>query len=268
MSSNVPTTLADEGFLSEEASSVIVDIRAKYEAWFSELRILNRLLVQVQYGLSIHRESAQEMVCAMLYMRVLVHSQATVLLIERGMKASARAMARCAIEALFKLGACAREPSKALALLDADEVDRLRQAKHLADVNDPKLRETVNASDLDQIRAHIQQNVNDLDAKALNIRTMAKAADLEDLYLTGYSYLCGAVHSSAGDIDEHCEADVEGKVCALVNEPIIDGLEMLCLMVGDILFQSSRALTDVFGVSMDACDESIKRLHSLRKEHQ
>jgi hypothetical protein len=34
------TTLADEGFLSDETDAVVTTIRAKYVSWFSELRVL------------------------------------------------------------------------------------------------------------------------------------------------------------------------------------------------------------------------------------
>lgn len=263
MNATPSTTLADEGFLSDETDAVVTTIRAKYVSWFSELRVLNGLLVRAQYGLTIHVQSAREVVCAALYLRALVHGQATMLLIERGMAASARAMARCAMEALFNLGACAREPAKALAFLDADEVANLRKMKYLATVKDPTARETVAESNLDQILADTQRRISELDARELKTRDMAKAAGLEDLYLTGYAFLCGAVHSSARDIDQHFEVDADGNPRALVNEPIIDGLDKLCLMVGEIMVASSRALAEVFGVPTVAYEESLERLHTL-----
>ena len=259
------TSLADEGFLSDETVAVVDTIRAKYAPWFSELRVLNGLLVRTQYGLTIHVQSAREVVCAALYVRALVHCQATVLLIERGMAASARAMARCAMEALFNLGACAREPAKALAFLDADEVDKFRKAKYLAAVKDPAARQTVAESDLDHILAETQRKIAELDAHELKVRDMAKTAGLEDLYLTGYAFLCGAVHSSARDIDQHFEVDAAGNPRALVNEPIVNGLDKLCLMVGEIMAASSRALAEVFELPTAACEESLERLQALWK---
>jgi hypothetical protein len=159
------TTLSEEGFLSDEVDAVVRTIRAKQSPWFTELRVLNRLLVEAQYTLEIHVESAQESVCAALYVRGLTHSQAAVILIERGMVASAKAMARCALEALFKLGACAREPARALALLDEDEIDKLRRARRLAEVQDPEIRKAVTERNLNRAMADIQRRVAELDAR-------------------------------------------------------------------------------------------------------
>lgn len=266
MNSIPSTTLAEEGFLSDETAAVVDTIRARYRPWFAELRVLNRLLVQVQYGLTIHVQSAREVVCAALYVRALVHSQATVLLLERGMAASARAMARCAMEASFNLGACARQPARALAFLDADEVDKLRKAKYLAAVTDPQARETVATSDLSRILADTQRRIAEIDAHEMKTRDMAQAAGLEDLYLTAYVFLCGAVHSSARDIDQHFEVDGDGNPRALINEPVLDGLDKLCLMVGEIMIASSRALAEVFAVQTAECEASLDRLQGLWKQ--
>jgi hypothetical protein len=150
------TTLAEDGFLSTETEAVIATVWSKYGTLLSELRALNSILVREQYGFNVHVESAREMTCAILYMRSLVHCQAAVLLIERGMSASGRAMIRCAIEALFCLAACASDPKAALEFLDADDTDRMQKAKYLAQVKDPKARETVSQSDLQTIVAHIK----------------------------------------------------------------------------------------------------------------
>lgn len=263
--SSIPTTLSDEGFLSDEMAAVTCAIREKYNLWLLELRALNRLLVGAQYGFTVHEQSAREVVCTALYIRTLVHNQASVLLIERGMLTSARVMARCALEALFNLGACAHEPTRALAFIDADEVNKRRKAKYLADVQDPKVRETAAAFDLQRILADTQQRIAELDAHKMDTRDMAKAAGLEDLYLTAYAFLSGAVHSSARDIDQHWEVDDVGNPLVLINEPIIDGLDEMCLMVGEIMVASSRALAEVFEFDAAECEASLERLQGLWK---
>lgn len=266
MSHNKPTTLADEGFLSDETAAVVETVRTKYDLWSSEIRVLNELLVRAQYGITIHIQSAREIVSAALFVRVLVHSQASVLLIERGMASSARAMARCALEALFSLGACVREPARALTFMDADECDKVRKVKYLTAVKDPQSREAVAKYDLKKILADAQRRITELGANEIKVREIAVAAGLEDMYLTAYAFLSGAVHSSARDIDQHFQVDNAGNLHALINEPVLEGLDNLYLMLGEILVVCGRFLGEVFGFKTAECEASIARLHTLWKK--
>lgn len=267
MSHNKSTTLADEGFLSDETAEVIETVRMKYEPWSSKIRVLNELLVRGQYGITIHIQNAREIVSAALFMRVLVHSQASVLLIERGMASSARAMARCALEALFCLGACVREPARALVFVDADELDKVRSAKHLTEVVDTQTQETVAKFDLKKILADAQRRITELGAKKITAFDMAKAADLKDMYLTAYDFLSGAVHSSSRDIEQHFQVDNAGNLHALINEPVLEGLDMLYLILGEILVVCGRFLGEVFGFNTTECEASMARLHTLWEKH-
>jgi hypothetical protein len=261
------STLADEGFLSDETEAVVEKVRDTHGPWLLELRTLNKLLVRSQYSLRVHRESARELVCAALYMRALTHCQAAVLLIERGMDASARAMIRCAMEALFHLGACAQDPAKALAFLDADEVQRKRRAEYFQQVQDSNLRRMVAGSKVTEIIADSQRRIEELDAHGVNVREMARLAGLEEMYLTGYAWLCGAVHSSARDLEQHFELGDTGEVRALVNEPAIADLGELCLTVGETMVLILQAVAPVFHLEVgDDCRAHLAHLHSLHGE--
>ena len=242
------TTLADEGFLADELVGVIDAIRQKYEIHFAEVRGINRLMTASQYTLQVHAQSAQEMTCAALYVRSLAHCQAALLLLERGMAPSARAMIRCALEGLFNLGACASDWRLALSFLDADQVERRRRAKYLAQVQDPSARAQLEEHDLAQLRAQIQENIDAVEAKELRTREMAKAAGLEDLYLTAYAMLSGAVHSSVGDIDEHFSVRSDGQSLELLTEPVVAGLEGSILVLSETMIGLVRAATKVFSL--------------------
>src|SRR5262245_35640447 len=103
---NDQSRLAEEGFLADEVVAVVATIRSRYAAYFEQFRVLNRLLSGAQYNLQAHPESAQQLTCAVLFVRSLAHCQAMLILIERGMLAPAKSSARCALEGLFNLGAC------------------------------------------------------------------------------------------------------------------------------------------------------------------
>ena len=235
------TRLAEEGFLADETAAVVAAMRGRYTPWLAEVRAVNALLVRPQYEMAIHPESAQEVTCAALYVRTLAHAQAAVLLLERGMAASARAMLRCALDGLFSLGACSRDAKTALSFLDTDQVDRKRRARHLAEVQDPAARAALDKQEIQAILAEAQRNIDDLGAPHLPVRELAQSAGLEDLYLTVYAFLSGAVHSSVADLDQHLQVDAEGRVSALVNEPFLERLDGLLLIAGEVMVSMMRA---------------------------
>jgi Family of unknown function (DUF5677) len=244
------STLADEGFLSDEIEAVVRKVRDMYGPWLAELRSINALCVRSQYSLNVHPQSARECACAALYMRTLTHCQASVLLIERGMDASARAMIRCAMEAQFHLGACAADATKALAFWNADEVDRRKKARYLQQVQSAALKDMHVQSTVRESLADSQSKIQELDAHEVNVREMARVSGLEDLYLTGYAWLCGAVHSSARDIEQHFELGERGEVRALVSEPALKDLNGLCLMVGETMVQVLRTVAGGFALEV------------------
>ena len=260
------TTLADEGFLADEVAGAIEAVNERFVAHFGEIRAINRLMTASQYTLQVHPESAREMVSAALFIRSLAHCQAAVLLIERGMLPSARAMIRCALEGLFNLGACAADAKTALSFLDADQVDRLRRVKYFSQVQDPAARATLENSDLVKLRADIQSKIDETEARELRTREMAKAADLEDMYLTAYALLSGSVHSSVGDIDEHFVIKSEGQPPDLLTEPTLTGLEGPLLILTETMVGLVRAIAKVFSIDIsDQCERHLAAVHGLHQ---
>ena len=260
------STLAEEGFLAGEMVGVIEVILHRYPGHFAELRAINRLITASQYALQVHDQSAREMTSAALYIRSIAHCQAAIILLERGMAPSARAMIRCALEGLFNLGACASDWRLALSFLDADQIDRKRRAKYLTEVQDRLSRTNLEEQDLAQLTAQIQENIDALGAKGLRTREMAKAAGLEDLYLTAYATLSGAVHSSAGDIDEHFSRPTGDQSSELLTEPAVEGLETPLLVLSETMIGLVRAAAKVFSLDIvERCEEHLSELHKFYK---
>ncbi len=262
-----PTTLAEEGYLADEVSGVVEVVRAKYAAHFRDIRALNQLLTRSQYGLQIHQESAQELTCAALFVRSLAHSQAAIILLERGMASSARAMIRCALEGLFNLGACAADWRTALSFVDSDQVDRKRRAKYLSLVQDPVARAKLDRADLDKILQEVLAKIEEVDAREVKVRDMAKKAGLEDLYLTAYSSLSGAVHSTIGDLDQHFQPDPTHAKLELLPVPNVEDLHGPLLVLGETLVGLVRAASKVFDMAIiDQCESHLSSLHKLYSE--
>jgi len=259
-----PTRLADEGFLSDEVSAVVSAIRNRYPAHFREINALNRLLTVAQYRLHVHQESARELTCAALFVRSLAHCQASVILLERGMQPSARALVRCALEGLFNLGACAADWKTALAFVDADQIDRKRKARYLRQVQDPDAKATLEQSDLDEILRQIDNKIEEVEAREVRTRKMAKLAGLEDMYLTAYAQLSGAVHSTVGDLDQHFRLDASGQRLEMLTEPTVDNLDGVLLMLGETMVGLARAAKKVFDlVAFEECEGHLVAFQKL-----
>jgi Family of unknown function (DUF5677) len=258
-----PTSLAEEGFLAGEVTAVVAAIRAKYPAHFRQLWTLNRLLTGAQYGLRAHPESAQELTCAVLFVRSLAHCQAVVILIERGMLGPGRAVARCALEGLFNLGACAADAKLALSFIDADQLDRKRRAKYVGQVQDPQARAQLDQAELEGILSGVQARIDEVNAKELKTRNMSKAAGLEDLYLTAYAMLSGAVHSTVGELDQHFQLDRNGRM-EMLTEPATEHLDGVLLIVAETMVGMVRAVSKVFDLGIaDRCEEWLVEFQKL-----
>jgi hypothetical protein len=258
------SSFSEEGFLSDEGAAVVQIIRGNYRQWLAVIRAINNTAVELQYTLAVHEQSAREISGAALFVRTIIHVQAAVLLLERGLEAPAKVMVRCAMESLFNLGACANDAGKALAFLDADEAGKKRVAKYLLQVQDPQLKEIVSQTSVQEHLAHLEHTVENLNARELRTRDMARAADLENLYLTAYARLSEAVHSSARDLEQHFEVDEDGHILALTNEPVIKELGKIFLMLGEVLIAAIRAVAKIFLLEVeDVCRNHFEQLRQL-----
>ncbi len=76
-----------------------------------------------------------------------------------------------------------------------------------------------------------------------------------------------AVHSSSRDIEQHFQVDNAGNLHALINEPVLEGLDMLYLILGEILVVCGRFLGEVFEFNTTECEASMARLHTLWEKH-
>lgn len=177
---------------------------------------------------------------------------------------SANALMRCAMEGLFNLGACAGTYEGAVAFLDAHQIDRRKQAKHLLQVTDPTSRTFLDESELQEVLAQAEARIGELGVRQLQVREMARKAGLENLYLTAYALLSGAVHSTVADLDEHYEQDDTGTIRALIAEPVLEELGGLFLLVGEIMTGIARAAAPVLRITaLEQCETRLQDLRQL-----
>lgn len=258
------TYLHEEGFLADDLEAFSQKVREKYAPWLAEARAHNRVATAAQFSIRVHRESAQELSCSALYIRVLAYTQTALLLVERGLVSPARAILRCAVEALFNLRACARDSKTALAFLDADLVSRRKTGEYLQQDRCSSLKAQISDDHVPEHLATLANEIEALDAKKLQTRRLAQIADLEDWYLVTFAYLSSSVHSTVRDLEEYFEVDADGDVAGLVNEPSDHGLGLFITLAVEIQSLALEGIAKVFDIRLDPAGEAhLKALQEL-----
>jgi hypothetical protein len=244
------TTLKEDGFLADETGAVMEMVREKYAPWLLEMRALNRLLMRLQFELNGHAKNAQHLACAALFARSLSHAQAAILLLERGMSPSGRAMLRCALEGTFRLVACSREYQTAVVFFDEIHVDLKRKARQLGELAE-RDRAGMDEALRTRMLAEATAKIAEFGAYGLSASEMATRSGLDNLYLTAYAFLCGAVHSSANDLSEHYVVDGDRNVTSIRTGPDFEKLAGLFLMLGETMGLMADAIYPVFRLAND-----------------
>lgn len=245
------TYIDEEGILADNLDVFVKLVREKYAPWLSQARAHNRIANQMQYDIKVSPESAQEMFCSALFVRVLEYTQTALLLIERGLRAPARVILRCSVEALFNLTACSKNDQTAVSFMDADLLARKKAGKYLQQVTSEPLQSKVARKDVAKRLKELADEIDALDAKALTVRQLAKLAELDDWYLTTYAYLSSSVHSSAGDLEGYFEFDQDDKIKGMINEPSDQGLELLILLAVETQNLAMIAVAKTFKLTTD-----------------
>lgn len=133
------------GFLSNEVDQNVVQrIRSEIESWFALAEKTNHALMRLAHdatGLAKTNSDDPKAVAVRVLLRSIGMFQGAVLLLERGMTAEARTLARNVLEGAFAVAALLKEPSKFISMLQEDsEKSRRMQAKFITDkqlVTDP-----------------------------------------------------------------------------------------------------------------------------------
>jgi hypothetical protein len=245
------TYLDEEGILADNLEVFATLVRDKYSPWVAEARAYNRIANQMQYSFKVHPESAQDLFCSALFVRVLEYTQTSLLLVERGLRAPVRVILRCAVEALFNLTACSADYKTAVAFMDADLLARKKTGEYLGQVSGETLKAQVAGKDVTERLKKLANEIDSLDTKALKVRQLAQLADLEDWYLTTYAYLSSSVHSSVRDLEDYFEYDQDGVIKGMVNEPSDRGLALLILLAMEIQHLAMQAAAKAFGLAVN-----------------
>jgi Family of unknown function (DUF5677) len=252
------------GFLSDAVREVRADVRQRYASLAALLDEVNRRAVEAQHTIKIDRNCAAELYGAVLFGRTITSTQAAVLLLEHGLPSQSRAVLRAALETLFCLGAVANQPHRAEEFLASHQADRRKVAKRVGEWKNPALRAAVES----QLTEEKLSEVLSTSGKELNLRDLAKLAEIEDWYLSMYLLLSFSAHGSVADLAKHLVRDNLGEVVGLRNEPEVEAQSASWCYAIEIQLHAIRALSKLFSLGEPELDDFESRLILLSGEDE
>jgi Family of unknown function (DUF5677) len=256
--------IAELGLLSPELDDIRALVRHRYKRELSVVEEINKRAVKLQYELQIPKESAKELLTALLYVRTLHYIQSAMLMVERGLDLPARVLLRVTLEALFNLGAVAKDSAFLKRYIDADRAERLRLARKLVKLKGPPIHEQVAKVVTPQWIAAATFAKDEVQARKISVEEVARVAGMEDLYNSAYARFSYPVHSTAWDLEQHLELDGQGNVENIKVEPSIEGLQLLYVSAGELLLEAVDITAHIFGISIEQfCLDAKSKLKEL-----
>jgi len=162
-------------------------------------------------GTRVDPDDGRHLLVVALLVRSLELYRASLLLIEQSMFNPARIMERCLMEAVFTIRAIARDEELYERYVMEDEIQRKKLINKARMSASPTLSELKGATG-DELLEEIKATIEAHEIKGLRTSDLAKAAGLEDSYLSGYAILSGTVHSKVRDMGQYVFLGEDGVV--------------------------------------------------------
>lgn len=256
---NTPVHSFADGFLSEAVREVRSEVHNRYAEHVGLTYSINRRAVALQHDLLIHVDKLEEAIGAALYARTLACTQSAVLLLEHGLPTQARTVLRSALESLFPLAAIAKDATLAPALLASHDADRRTLVDRIRRWKDPALRASIDSKVTEAELSAMSAGTG----KPTNVYELAKAADMEDWYLTLYTLLSFAAHAKVSDLDRHVVLDETGEATEFQNEPDTSDQGTVWAWVGEVQLAAMRSIASLFSLDANDLESLRERLEKL-----
>ena len=215
-----------DGFLSDAGFELETAIRARYSKEFSLAKVINRDCHTLLFGSDVHNGDPQELLVATLFLRVLEHFQGVISLLELGMVAPARATLRVMLEAVFATRAIVSNENLVNPFIKADLPERLKmmnKARH----NDYEALKALRDSLSDEVVDELSADIARMNAKKLSAEELSRAAAMHEWYITMYTLLSAAVHTTVRDLESYLKIGDNDLVRSLTYAPQLDEIGVL-----------------------------------------
>jgi len=230
------------GFLSA-AAATWADKHASQHA--SSFSLAESFISLAHRYLSTQNRSSfgiSELVPTLVFERSLHHYQAVLVLTKNGMVPASRALTRVLLESQFIFLAVLHDEHTLNLYLDQLQMARRKTMHKLENSVSPilaDLRSTASEVDRDELARLIEDGA----IRNLSVDEFARKADLTPIYITAYSVLSGAVHSTAHDLEDDVEFGPNNEIVDFRNGQRGDQTVALIANSGALLADSLSQLS-------------------------
>ncbi len=244
------------GLLGDDAAAWGRGNREAYRDLFDDLLACNQASQELLHARGPKRSQAKEVVATCLFVRCIHHYAPIVLLLERGLSHSSRALVRVMFEAVATSRAIAVDDEFWLKYIRQDEWKRVKIINKMRGTSSDVFADARELA-TPELLAEIRGKISEDESRDISVEELARRADLHDWYIAGYTYMSPSVHTSVRDLERHLRFDANGIVAGIVVTP--DDRETLAL--GGTAGWFLCLAADAFATSMQlAVPEKVKAL--------
>ena len=257
------STIEEEGFLCDQISHWVAEIRNQNQEWFELCENINRFSHQTMLTVKIHNKVLIELIASTLYVRAMSNFQATILTSERGMINEAKALSRCLLECVFAIVAIEKDEDFA----GAFGADDLRQRKGYIEAyrrirgKDIITKDAPSIQQIDRLKRSLEKNIKDKDIKPLTKRDIAVKARLESMYDTAYKVLSGTVHINVRDLEQYLDISEADDVQTILWGPDARDIDFILFTAAESMLFVLTALSKIFSLSYPDIWTSILKMY-------
>lgn len=265
---NKMPTLNKSGFLSTEILKHVRMTRDKHVKWFNLCQDVNYFSHRVMFELKLHNEDPQEILVAVLFVKCMETFEAIILLIERGMVLQSKMLARCLLEALFKLGGLAKCPDLVPDYILSDELQRKKLLEKAKNCSFNPFGHSKNIN-YEQLLKDLKNEVKEKNIREITVKEFAEKAGLYDWYLTGYALLSDSIHSTPRDLQYYLNANAKQEIISLKWGPGSEGLDDILHMGINSLLLSIIAVVQFFKLNSNLenkVNQLVEKLKVLKQQ--
>jgi hypothetical protein len=259
-----------DGFLMENLPFEAEISRTNGEALNLARRINRECHSLIFNKAEVHNKDGQSLLVATLFLRVLQHFQAGILLLSKGLIASGKVAIRAELEAVFAARAIADNESNMRAFVNDDLRERLELIKKSLKYDYPilqRLREEISDEDFVRLNEQVKRAGA---TKKVTAAVLSEQAELHYLYVSAYPILSRAAHSGVRELDTYLILGPDGEVREIDYAPELDDVTAMLLTACDFILLGSDAVCRQFNISTFAdirreCSKAMAELESSRQ---
>lgn len=235
----------ENGFLAGTADTVAKALLDQHQSHFKRAADLNRDCHELLFSCKPRNKDGQQVLVVALFLRILEHFQATVILLGRGLVSPAVVMARACLEAVFAARAIALAPDALRRFILDDQVQRVKLANKADQYAYPNL-EDLRQEVAKGLRCDIKSRIEGDGAKRFSTEEMSRLAGMHDWYVTIYPLWSKTAHSQVRDLEQYLDLDEQGEIRSLKYAPTLDQIPLVLLLTMHALLLGADALGRLF----------------------